>query len=54
MAMQQALRDRGYDPGTIDGIMGRKTASALRRYQELENLGVTGRMDPQTAAKLKI
>lgn len=54
MAMQQALRDRGYDPGAIDGIMGRNTASALRRYQELENLGVTGRMDAQTAAKLKI
>jgi len=54
MAMQQALRDRGYDPGTIDGIMGSKTASALRRYQELEHLSVTGRMDAKTAAKLKI
>jgi peptidoglycan hydrolase-like protein with peptidoglycan-binding domain len=54
MAMQQKLRDRGYDPGAIDGIMGRKTASALRRYQELENLSVTGRIDADTAAKLKI
>lgn len=54
MAMQQALRDRGYDPGEIDGIMGHKTASALRRYQALENLSVTGRMDAETAAKLKI
>jgi len=54
MAMQQALTDRGYDPGTIDGIMGRKTAAALRRYQELENLGVTGRIDAETPARLKI
>ena len=54
MAMQQALRDRGYDPGAIDGILGRKTASALRRYQQPENLSATGRMDAETAAKLKI
>jgi osmotically-inducible protein OsmY len=53
MAMQQALRDRGYDPGTIDGILGHKTASALRRYQQLENLSATGRMDAETAAKLR-
>jgi Putative peptidoglycan binding domain len=30
--VQQALRDAGYDPGPIDGIMGPRTRSALRRY----------------------
>ncbi len=30
--VQQALRDAGYDPGPIDGIMGPRTGSALRRY----------------------
>jgi osmotically-inducible protein OsmY len=54
MAMQQALRDKGYDPGPIDGVMGSKTASALKKYQQAENLNVTGQMDAKTAAKLKI
>ncbi len=30
--VQQALRDAGYDPGPIDGIMGPRTRSALRTY----------------------
>lgn len=54
MAMQQALTDKGYAPGPIDGVMGRRTASALKKYQQTENLNVTGQMDAETAAKLKI
>ena len=53
MAMQQALKDKGYEPGPIDGVMGRKTASALKKYQQTENLSVTGQMDAQTVAKLE-
>jgi hyperosmotically inducible protein len=53
MTMQQALKDKGYDPGPIDGVMGRKTASALKKYQRTENLNVTGQMDTATAAKLE-
>lgn len=53
MAMQQALKDRGYDPGPIDGVMGRKTASALKKYQQTEHLNVTGQMDAETVAKLE-
>ena len=30
--VQQALVDAGYDPGPIDGIMGPRTKSALRKY----------------------
>jgi hyperosmotically inducible protein len=54
LAMQRALRDKGYDPGPIDGVMGRRTASALKDYQKSEHLRATGRMDSETAAKLKI
>jgi peptidoglycan hydrolase-like protein with peptidoglycan-binding domain len=54
MAMQRALTGKGYDPGPIDGVIGRKTVAALKRYQETENLNVTGQMDPETAARLKI
>jgi hypothetical protein len=30
--VQQALLAAGYDPGPIDGIMGPRTKSALRKY----------------------
>jgi osmotically-inducible protein OsmY len=50
--MQQALTDRGFDPGPVDGVMGSRTTSALRDYQKSENLTVTGQLDVDTAAKL--
>jgi lipid-binding SYLF domain-containing protein/osmotically-inducible protein OsmY len=49
---QEALRDKGYDPGPIDGVLGPRTRAALRSYQQAENLAVTGRLDPETTAKL--
>jgi osmotically-inducible protein OsmY len=52
-AMQEALKERGYDPGAIDGVMGPRTASALREYQRTENLRVTGQMDAETVSSLK-
>lgn len=30
--LQQALTDRGYDPGQVDGVMGTRTRAALRKY----------------------
>lgn len=32
-ALQQALSDKGYDPGPVDGIIGAGTRAALRRWQ---------------------
>jgi len=52
MAMQQALRDKGYNPGRIDGVMGPRTSAALRDYQRKEGLQATGRRDDETAMKL--
>ena len=54
MAMQQALKDKGFDPGSVDGVMGPKTSSALRAYQKSENLTTTGRLDGDTRAKLGV
>jgi len=54
MAMQQALKDKGFDPGPIDGVMGSRTVSALKDYQKSENLTTTGRMDRDTRAKLGV
>jgi len=31
--LQQALADRGFDPGIVDGIVGAKTRDAVRRFQ---------------------
>jgi len=54
MGMQQALKDKGFDPGTMDGVMGPKTVSALRDYQKSQNLTTTGRLDGDTSAKLGV
>ena len=52
--LQQALRDRGHDPGAIDGVMGPRTRDALRSFQEANNLSPTGRLDSDTAAALGV
>jgi hypothetical protein len=49
MVMQQALKDKGFDPGPIDGTVGPKTNAALRSYQKGENARLAGRMNPVAA-----
>lgn len=53
-AMQEALRNKGFDPGPIDGVYGPQTANAVKDYQRAENLEVTGRADSETLGKLGI
>jgi peptidoglycan hydrolase-like protein with peptidoglycan-binding domain len=53
-AAQQALRDQGMDPGSVDGVMGPKTQAALRDYQKKEGLKETGRLDAETMSKLGV
>jgi peptidoglycan hydrolase-like protein with peptidoglycan-binding domain len=50
--VQQALKDRGHDPGAVDGEMGPKTEAALRDYQQKEGLNATGTADADTLARL--
>jgi peptidoglycan hydrolase-like protein with peptidoglycan-binding domain len=52
--VQQTLRDKGYDPGPIDGHMGTQTRDAISQYQKAENLPVTGHLDAETAGKLGV
>ena len=52
--VQETLRDKGYDPGPIDGVMGSQTRDAISQYQKAENLPVTGHLDAQTAGKLGV
>ncbi len=41
-SLQQALKDRGYDPGPVDGIIGAGTKAALRRWQAANGLPADG------------
>jgi len=51
---QRALRDLGYQPGPLDGVVGRRTKEALTRYQRAERIRVTGRLDSETMVRLDI
>ena len=54
VATQQALKDKGFDPGSTDGLMGPRTTAALATYQKSEKLSATGTMDADTATKLGV
>jgi peptidoglycan hydrolase-like protein with peptidoglycan-binding domain len=49
---QEELRELGYNPGPIDGIMGPRTRQALRQYQRDYNLSATGTLNTATRQKL--
>ena len=40
--IQTALKRRGYDPGPVDGLMGRRTSNAIRAFQADHGFAVTG------------
>lgn len=53
-AIQEALKTKGFDPGTADGVVGPKTNQTLRDFQKSNNLQVTGRIDEKTASALGV
>ncbi len=50
--IQKALAAKGFDPGNIDGVWGRRTALAVRAFQAWKGLQVDGVVGPVTAAAL--
>ena len=46
--IQTALKNAGYNPGSIDGEMGRQTRDAIRAFQRANNLPVDGKVGRQT------
>jgi lysozyme family protein len=42
LALQRILADKGYDPGPVDGLMGRRTRLAVKRMQQEHGLPITG------------
>jgi peptidoglycan hydrolase-like protein with peptidoglycan-binding domain len=49
---QTTLKDKGFDPGPIDGIHGPRTSAAVRDFQTKEGLPATGRLDNETMTRL--
>jgi len=43
--VQQALNDRGYEAGPVDGVPGPKTRSAISAFQKDSGLPETGKID---------
>jgi Putative peptidoglycan binding domain len=46
--VQQALQNKGFDPGPIDGILGPLTREAVRRFQDRYGMEASGVIDNQT------
>ena len=54
LRVQAALMRRGYYDGNLDGILGPKTRSAIKKFQESQGISQTGRMDIGTLTRLGI
>lgn len=52
--VQQALKDKGHDPGPIDGVMGPQTKQALQGFQQAQGISGAGELDQQTLAALGV
>ena len=52
--IQTALQNRGYDPGSVDGIYGERTEAAVRQFQADQGLAVDGIAGPDTLAALGV
>lgn len=51
-ALQQQLRDHGFDPGPIDGVFGPRTLAAVRAFQTKQGIAVDGVVGPITNGRL--
>ncbi len=51
-AAQVALKQKGHDPGPIDGVLGPSTSAAVKAFQQSEGLPETGMLDRITRDRL--
>jgi photosystem II stability/assembly factor-like uncharacterized protein len=51
---QAALNSAGYQVGTPDGVIGKRTVAILRKYQTDKGIPQTGRLDAATLAALGV
>ncbi|EGQ7799876.1 peptidoglycan-binding protein [Vibrio parahaemolyticus] len=52
--VQNALKIRGYDVGTVDGLMGNRTRDAIKQFQRDQLLEVDGKISPKLLNRLQI
>ena len=50
--VQKTLKEKGFDPGPIDGLMGPRTSKALRDFQIQNDIQVTGEINRETLDRL--
>jgi len=50
---QIALKELGYNPGPIDGVLGPATRDAIRQFQRDHGLAVTGQFNEATVIHLR-
>jgi peptidoglycan hydrolase-like protein with peptidoglycan-binding domain len=51
--VQQELQKRGFNVGTVNGVMGTQTKDAVKQFQQAEGLPATGELDQKTKDALK-
>ncbi len=51
--LEGLLADLGFDPGPVDGVLDEQTRSAIKGYQALAALPVTGRLSWGLLAELR-
>jgi membrane-bound lytic murein transglycosylase B len=51
--LQQSLNELGFDAGTADGMLGPRTQTAIRIYQDLHQLPVDGYPSPEVLANVE-
>jgi peptidoglycan hydrolase-like protein with peptidoglycan-binding domain len=52
-SVQQALADRGYEPGVADGVVGLATRAAIMAYEDDHSLPVTAEPSEQLLAHIR-
>jgi len=52
--VQMALKNRGFDPGEINGMISSQTQKAIKDFQTANNLPVSGNVDQRTLAALGV
>ena len=46
--IQDSLNNKGFSAGSVDGLIGPETQSALKNFQEANNLTASGELDQET------